>query len=197
MITNHRRCFLGLDLGQRADPSALVLVERFWEQASVGQFISTGADGRWWFIVRGAERFRLGTPYPDIVTRTKRVAQMPIVEQGCTIVVDGTGVGAPVVDLIRRAHIGCSIAPVLITGGDRPNSHLSGGYESVPRSQLLTNMVVLAQQHRLLFADGLKEARALKRELGSLKLAGGKGSTEVHDDLAFAVALALWKAKIG
>ncbi len=141
------------------------------------------------------ERVRLGTPYPDVVTRVKQIASMPLIAMGRTVVVDGTGVGAPVVDLLRRAGLGCGVNPVLITGGGRPGVGLRGGYESVGRAELLTGVQVLAQQGRLKVARGCREAGALKEELLGLKLTGGDSG--VHDDLALAVALAVWKARAG
>ena len=51
------------------------------------------------------ERLRLGTPYQDVVKRLKQIATMPSIVEGRTLVVDGTGVGAPVVDLIRQAGL--------------------------------------------------------------------------------------------
>ena len=90
--------------------------------------------------------------------------------------------------------MGCSILPVIITGGGR-SGVLQGGYESVPRSELLTGMQVLVQQERLVVAAGCKEAGTLGREMLGLKMKG-PGSEE-HDDLAIAVALALWKARAG
>ena len=89
------------------------------------------------------------------------------------------------------------IVPILITGGDRPSTGLFGGYESVPRSQLLTGFQVLVQQGRLRIAARCREAATLRREMLGLKLIGHSTSGEVHDDLAVAVAIALWKARTG
>jgi hypothetical protein len=44
----------------------------------------------------------------------------PLAKAGeCTLVVDATGVGTPVVDLIRRMGPECQIVPVTITGANR------------------------------------------------------------------------------
>ena len=37
----------------------------------------------------------------------------------CELVVDATGVGAPVVDMLRAAGLGCDISSVTITGGEK------------------------------------------------------------------------------
>ena len=125
----NRWIWIGVDLGQRRDASAIAVVERDWEQATVAEFMRTGIDGQWWFRVRLLERMRLGTPYPDVVRRVRDIAAMSMIAMGRTVVVDGTGVGAPVVDLMRRGNLGCSIIPVLITGGGRASIGLSDGYE--------------------------------------------------------------------
>jgi hypothetical protein len=197
-VETRRWVWIGVDLGQRRDSSAIAVVERVWEQANAAEFLNTGLDGQWWFRVRMLERIRLDTSYPDVVRRVKEIAGLPqVTAEGRTVVVDGTGVGAPVVDLLRRAGLGCMIVPVILTGGGQPSNGplLRGGYESVPRSVLLTGMQVLVQQGRLKVAARSREAETLRREMLGLKLAGKV--TEVHDDLAVAVALALWKARAG
>ena len=191
----YRWIWIGVDLGKRRDYSAIAVVERVWEQSTVAEFLKTGIDGQWWFRVRVLERLKLGTPYPDVVKRVKEVAGHRMVAMGRSVVVDGTGVGNPVVDLLRRAGLGCSILPVLITGGDKASAGLSDGYESVPRSVLLTNLQVLVQQGRVRVSNQCKEAETLRRELLGLKLVGA--GSEEHDDLAIAVALALWRARAG
>ena len=193
-IDQHRWVWIGVDLGQRRDYSAIAVVERVWEQATVPEFMKSGMDGQWWFRVRMLERIRLDTPYPDVVERVRQIERMPIMAMGRTVVVDGTGVGPPVVDMLRRA-LDCRVNPVLITGGARPSTNLHGGYESVPRSVLLTAVQVLVQQGRLVVAARCRHAETLRRELLGLKL-NGPGSEE-HDDLAIAVALAIWKARAG
>ena len=59
----NRWVWIGVDLGQRRDYSAIAVVERVWEQSTVHEFMTTGVDGRWWFRVRMMERLRLDTPY--------------------------------------------------------------------------------------------------------------------------------------
>ena len=48
---------------------------------------------------------------------------------------DATGVGTPVVDLLRRAGLTCLVAPVLITAGDL--QHREQGYFMVPKRDLM------------------------------------------------------------
>ena len=65
----------------------------------------------------------------------------------------------------------------------------------MPRAELLTGLQVLVQQERLVVGARCREAETLRQEMWGLKLNGP--GTEEHDDLAIAVALAVWKARAG
>ncbi len=54
---------------------------------------------------------------------------------------------------------------------------------------------MLVQQGRLVVAARCREAGALRQEMLGLQLNGP--GTEEHDDLAIAIALAVWKARMG
>jgi hypothetical protein len=83
------------------------------------------------FRVRFLERLALGTAYPRVVER-------------CTLVMDATGVGAPVLDLLRVANLACGVVPVNLTGGER-ESH-SGGVWNVPKGVLITGLLVMLEK---------------------------------------------------
>ena len=88
MPTDQKRwVWIGVDLGQRRDYSAIAVVERVWEQSTVPEFLSSNIDGRWTFRVRLLERIRLDTPYPDVVRRVKQISELPMVALGRTVVV--------------------------------------------------------------------------------------------------------------
>ena len=116
--------YIGLDLGQRRDPSAIAVVEK------------TGV-----MRVRHLERFRLGTLYPSVVERVREITQHRDLAGNCALAVDGTGVGAPVVDMLRAARLGCDIAAVTITGGDRQRQART--VWSVPKRDLIAAVQVL------------------------------------------------------
>ena len=50
------------------------------------------------------ERMPLGTPYQDVVERVVGLTRSPDLAKRCHLAVDGTGVGRPVVDLLRQAR---------------------------------------------------------------------------------------------
>ena len=117
------------------------------------------------------------------------------------MVVDETGVGNPVVDMLRRAGLGCEICPVTITSGAR--EHQVGASWNVPKQDLVAGVQVLLEQGDLKIAKKLKQAGALMKELMDFKMRqsdsgrlrfGADGSGE-HDDLAIALALACWRAR--
>jgi hypothetical protein len=193
--------YIGLDLGQKHDHSAIAVVERRERrQAFQGEFESLD--------VRCVERVPLGTPYPAVVERTREIAQMQELRGRCSLTVDATGVGAPVVDLLRAAGLGCEICAVMITGGEKARAAGSWAGVSrwnVPKQDLVAGVQVLLEARQLRIARELRETGALVRELMDIRgtaRAGGKvrlgadGCGE-HDDLAIALALACWRARRG
>ena len=119
--------YVGLDLGQRHDPTAIAVVERI-ELAQAWQATEFHS-----LRVRHLERAPLGTPYPGVVARVREIVQKLQKLGPCALAVDGTGVGAPVVDMLRAARIGCDIAAVTITGGEKQRNNGAGW--SVPESE--------------------------------------------------------------
>jgi hypothetical protein len=187
--------YLGLDLGQRHDPTAIAVVERM-ELARVYQhskFLS--------LRLRHVERVPLGTPYPAVVERIRRLVHSSQLVNNCALAVDATGVGAPVVDMLRAARLGCDIAPVNITSGDQQRR--SGSQYYLPKRDLLAAVQVVLDRGELKLARGLKELGTLIRELTDVRSVlqssgrtrlGADGCGE-HDDLVIALALACWRAQ--
>ena len=114
--------YIGLDLGKRQDHSAIAIVRK--PDARLAWM--TGTQNT--LMVRRVERLALGTSYPHVVERVREIVRA-IGE--CTLVVDGTGGGAPVVDLLRSARLGCGVTAVTITGGEKASG--SGLTWSVPK----------------------------------------------------------------
>lgn len=175
---------IGVDIGKSVDPTAIVIVER--------------VDRRLGLCF--AERMALGTSYPNVVERVRRIAMHEKVRGRCAVAVDATGVGAPVVDMLRAARLGCEIASVVISGGEKTTS-AGGNAWNVPKCDLLAGVQVLLQRGELRIAPTLREAGALVRELTDVRMTpgsrgmrmGADGAGE-HDDLVIALALACWRA---
>lgn len=188
--------FIGIDLGKKQDHTAIAIVER------VDVYRPYGGPEFRELQVRWLERVSLGTPYPMVAERIHEITHHPSIAGDCSIAVDGTGVGVPVVDLLRRAGLGCEVMPVTMTGGERAKQAGTGW--TVPKMELISGLQVLLEQGQLRVAGRLRQTGALVRELVDIKLretatkvtAGAEGAGE-HDDLAIALALACWRAKLG
>jgi hypothetical protein len=187
--------YLGLDLGQRRDHTAIAVVERRdrWIAHRATEF-----DALW---VRHLERVPLGTPYPAVVERVREILHSRELAGRCSLTVDETGLGGPVVAMLRAGRLGCDITPVTITSGARATQF--GASWNVPKRDLLAGVQVLLEQGELRIARKLKQAGALMRELMDItvrhtdsgKFRAGADGYGQHDDLAIALALACWKAK--
>jgi hypothetical protein len=115
----------------------------------------------------------------------------------CVIAVDATGVGEPVLDMLRSGRLGCEVNAVNITGGERETR--SGSVWNVPKRDLMAGVQVLLEKGELKIARRMKETGSLVRELTDVRLTTGHGGrlrmgadrSGQHDDLVMALALAL------
>jgi hypothetical protein len=185
--------FVGLDLGQKRDFSAVAVVERE-ERMAAGW--SPRASGL--LTVRHLERMQLGTSYKCVTERVCAIMRNPKMAGQSRLVVDATGLGAPVVEMLQGAGMGGRMTAVTITGGEE--AHGSGERWSVPKKDLLTGVEVMLESGDLVISQHLRDAEVLVRELEGMRLAGaGKGKLlaegSEHDDLALALALACWRAR--
>jgi hypothetical protein len=112
------------------------------------------------------------------------------------LVVDATGVGRPVVDLLRAARL--DPLPVVITGGDT-ESH-EDGFWRVPKRDLVSRLQVVLQAKRITFAEGMRDVQILVQELLNFQVkittnahdTYGAWREGTHDDYVLAVAIAVW-----
>ncbi len=192
--------FVGLDLGQSRDYTALAVLER---AELTGEFDPAMFAWRKEVALRlrCLDRAPLGTPYPEIVEQVRRTTRSRDLAGRCHVAVDATGVGRPVVDLLRVAGLGATMMPAIITGGAAES--LNNGFYSVPKRDLVTGLQVLLQRGGLQIASGLKHGPDLVTELTEMRVrVGGEGREQygawregTHDDLVFVVALAYWAAR--
>ena len=188
--------YVGLDLGQRQDYSALAIVERPDRRLA---WMATDGDK---LLVRRVERLALGTPYPGVVARVREIVCGEALAGQCCLVVDATGVGAPVVDMLRAAGMRCEVTAVTITGGERESG--SGAAWSVPKRDLIAGVQLALDKGEMRIARQMKDVSALVRELVEVRITAGLGLGKVrigadgsgqHDDLVVALALACWRAR--
>jgi hypothetical protein len=121
---------------------------------------------------------------------------------GSILAVDQTGVGRPVIDLLRGARIQAQVVPVTITAGHQATIADGGGW-LVPKKELVSTLQVLLAARRLQVAPTLAEAPTLVRELQIFQVKITRAAHETfsssgdgqHDDLVLALAIALWYAE--
>jgi hypothetical protein len=192
------RYFMGLDLGQQHDPTALATVRRSRRYEFYGhpkrparRLLSEV------YQLGYLERLPLGTHYPVIVGHVGRLLQRQTWVGNVELSIDATGVGRPVCDMFERA--GFQFKAVTIVGGDT-ETHDGDNYR-VPKIKLVSQLQALLHEGRLQIQKDLIDAEALVRELqdfrvthtdsGRMQFGAREGK---YDDLVLALAIAVWDA---
>src|SRR5262245_4457864 len=96
---------IGVDLGQQHDYTAVAILESIELVHNDRDPVTYERRREHRTRLLHLHRVKLGTPYPDVVRAIKDIAASPTLAGRCTLVVDATGVGAPVVDLLKRANL--------------------------------------------------------------------------------------------
>jgi hypothetical protein len=198
--------YAGLDLGQSADYSALAVLQKVHTYDP--------QTGKYWdeSHLRHLERYPLKTPYTDIADQVKSLLSgppftTPVISGGrlarpaTELIVDKTGVGVAVTDLLKERRL--NFVSVTITGlGQKVNR--SGAREySVPKQDLVSALEVPFHKGTLKVAKGLEGWPKLREELLNFRRKQNKMTAHIsyehwresdHDDLVLAAALACWKA---
>ena len=211
--------YVGLDLGQAQDFTALAVIEKVHNEAEAVEFERFSRLHRasklklneiqylnelrrtkpTFHHLRHIDRVPLGTPYPVIIEMVKSLVQKDALRGKAYLVVDATGCGRPIVDEIRKTRL--PLSAILITGGHRVN--YADGYIHVPKRELVSMLQLLLGNNRLKFAADLPDIKNLINELLNFQLTISEnahdtyeGRQGVHDDLVLAVALAAWYSEI-
>ncbi|MCX6681685.1 MAG: hypothetical protein NTY71_01690 [Methanoregula sp.] len=200
--------FVGLDLGQAADFTAISVVE-VHPTVYVKQIEERDPDYNRpkmrveeveglpiTYHVRHLERMPLGTPYPVIVERVREILRR--LPEGTELIIDHTGVGRPVSDMFYQK--GLAAACITIPGGDTISQ--DGLFFHVPKKDIVGVMRVAFENKELKIAAALPDAETLIAELLSFKVkisTSGHDQYEAwregdHDDLVLSVGLAMWAA---
>jgi hypothetical protein len=188
---------VSVDLGQMSDPTAIAVMEG-WTEPSGEMDRATFAQGRQKrFAVRWLERVPLGTSYVDVVELVFRLVRQWKQLGNCVVVVDATGVGAAVLDMLRKRGFGeCRVVPVVFTGAERETYNIDRWH--VPKRDLVQGLAVLLEMGGLQVEPLLAEAGALRRELSNVRWGVSAGGADLfgggrrHDDLVMALALGVW-----
>jgi hypothetical protein len=180
--------YVGLDLGQTVDFTALAILER------------AAPDDEAIYSLRHVQRFHLGTDYTAIIQVVSKLVNTKPLDGCSTLVIDQTGVGRPVIDMFRRFPMSARIVPITITSGRAIKASEDGMH--VPKKPLVTCLLGLLQNRRLQIPRKLPEANLLTREMLNFQMRITPSANEVfgtrrgeHDDIVLAIALACWFAE--
>lgn len=202
--------YVSADIGQASDPTAIVIVEKRLQPPAPDTSAIRG-DERYYrparpalqppvYVVKYVERLPLGTSYPAVVACLVQMMHDLQLAGPARLVVDGTGVGRAIVDMLRAA--GLSPLAISIHGGD--NVTTEGGYTRVPKRDLAGIVRQMLDTSRLKVIDSLPEAQTLRRELQHFKVKINPETAHdsysawregMHDDLVLAVAMGVWAAE--
>jgi len=209
--------YLGLDLGQANDFTALTVLEKVYVELTeddrnkldreFNQKVTAknvDREYRQWIRtytptqhqLRHVQRFDLGTTYPQIVTNLAEMVSAKPLKGKYAIIADATGVGRPVIDLLKQARL--NVHPIIITGGHQVNFD-NAGYWNVPKRELVSNLQVLLGNKRLRVAKTMPDVDLLLSELLKFQMTITENANDTyegrqgaHDDMVLAVALAAW-----
>lgn len=184
---------IGVDIGQRNDPTAICVMETE----------SNNPDRR--FLVRHLERIPLGTEYPKVVSRISEIIQRvsSIGGHSTTVVVDATGVGMPIVDMLsEKIPLTVNLIAVQLVSGSSLTSQFLDKYTLVRlgKRRLVETLQKALRSKRLTLPDNSSvESEALRRELAQYEMRFTERGTDTygafksgsHDDMVTSVALAI------
>lgn len=210
---------IGIDIGQRSDPTAIALAEMQWRATPPKQMAMFPAMKPYeeHYVIRHLGRLKLGTDYPTIAE--KLVGYVKDVEDrvhaaslknragwlepedyaDLKTYMDATGVGKPVVDMVKKA--GTKVIGVYFTHGDRRLVQKEEGTEEprivLGKAYMVSRLQVLLQTRRI-HLPRTEEAAALVQELLDYEIKVDEKANDkygafklgAHDDLVTALGLA-------
>jgi len=185
--------FLGLDLAQRQDFTALAMLNLTWRKAERCP-VTWQWNRKPELALCGLDRYPRGESYRSYcINVERRVDQILAREPGATVhlVIDASGPGAPIVDEFRRAGLDITIHPVTMTGGAEPSANKHGG-QNVPRRDLITKLILLMEHQTFRAEPGIPNLKEFESEM--LDLRANDTATSTTDDLVVAASLAAWQA---
>ena len=181
--------YLGLDLGRKQDHSALVVLERC-QSALNTRYIDATTQWEERLSVRYAKQWRLGTPYGEVAKEVGKIYRKIEPLGKPVLVVDQTGVGDAVYEMIKDQLHGANLEGVVI------NQEL--------KRDMYAAMETNLEQGKLKIAFDCLAVKELKQELLTVEIRRvgygykfGAFEKDAHDDLVMALALACWRERMG
>ncbi len=189
--------FVGVDLGKSQDYTAISVIE---EQSPPSEYEADKKQKK--YQIRYLDRPPLGTSYIEVGNIIARLMNRPPLSDNTPLIVDATGIGSPVVDMLRELEL--TPIAITITGGNEVSR--GGRAYSVPKIHLITNLQILFESDgRLKIASKLPLSSVFLNELSNYRfkitpqahLTFDPRADSSHDDLILSVALPLWYAQHG
>lgn len=164
--SNYIRWFCGVDLGKRYDPSTVAIIEVQYDK------------GQRRYFVRYLHRFTLRMLYSDVATQLARLdvfLKAKAVEEhkkdAITWVLDASGVGEGVSELVEKAMPLADLKKVYITGGLKP-TYAADNYNEIhlPKSQLVSTLVAAFDAKAIYLTRDSREIEAIIDELRNYEI---------------------------
>ena len=191
------RYFCGCDLGRKRDPSTLAIIEV--------QYHWTGRT----YVVSYLKRFTLSMLYSGIAAKLvktdeslKKIAAEKGKEAIISYVLDATGIGAPICELVDSKLPLADVKRVYITG--RINTTEGSEYNEyhVPKGQLISGLMAAFDSKSIYTTRRSKEIDQIVIELAEFEIYVIESGRDIfddrgkghHADLVIALALAVWAA---
>ena len=217
-----RKIIIGCDLATAVDATAVVAFECVRNEVAASKEDALIAQARWARTAPAGVNVRprpivagglshieysyrcllldrwTNISYTEQCSRLRRLLLAgPLREENVTLVIDFTGVGRPVAEMLRSQ--GLKPICVTITAGTSVNDN--GWTLTVPKADLVSVASILHHNTRVTYSPQLRLGERLVSEFAAFQRSttatgravyGGKGE---HDDLVLATALALWQGE--
>jgi hypothetical protein len=206
-----------VDPGKKRDPAALMVMRDNFKIVDGDSRIGIPDKKQHFYEIVFIDKF-VNTKYTDLVRNVCVLSEHRDLKNNHDLLVDGTGVGEAVVDIMRESYL--TPIPIVFTGGGDVNekySEFSSVFSNaqagkmrgaqvlkeicVPRDDLVTAGQVVSQQGRIGIVPSLKFAEDFRKQLMGFK--GDPNTTrkkmryeaeneETHDDLIVCYLMGAW-----
>jgi hypothetical protein len=182
---------MGLDVGPAGEPTGFAIVERPAMETRPNEYH---------YHLRHIERFPTGMAYTAIIGAVAERVTAGV--KSSPIAVDLTAVGRQFLEQCWRSRQGLNVHAFAVTAGlsvQKAENHIT----LVPKRDLVMSLQLVLQGRRLKIAPELPQASLLTTELSNFRMKSVPINDQAavewrqgrHDDLVFAVALAVWFAE--
>lgn len=184
---------IGVDLGQKRDYTASAVL-----QVHEGDPDHNEPKR---YDLRHLDRPELGTSYTAICDGIASMVERIKADGGnVELVVDETGVGSPIVEMLRERKL--SPVAITITSGDAVTEVRRGRHYRVPKRDLVMGLLRVFEDGRMRIAKGLSLAQVLRSEAENMRIKVNPQTAHDsyeharegdHDDLVLAACVAVWR----